>query len=208
LVLQIGAGTETCETPNLINTDGFLYSAGLDAVIDAHALPFPENTFDYVYSLAVFEHLHSPWQAADEIYRVLKPGGKVYTLVAFTQHLHGYPHHYFNVAIPGARRLFDKFIDVSAGPSPYRSFDELAHILIDLHQMVTNLQARARRHPFHPGAILKAIRVRALRKALDRTIAGLPGLSRELMEVPENDRAWRSIAPGVDIVATKPLNAP
>jgi SAM-dependent methyltransferase len=39
---------------------------------------FPENMFDYVRSNHSFEHLHNPVEVLDEIYRILKPGGKVY----------------------------------------------------------------------------------------------------------------------------------
>ena len=97
LVLELGAGTDVCNVQNLVKTDAFVYSSLLDMCVDAHNMPFEDASFDFVYSLAVFEHLHSPWTAAKEIFRVLKPGGEVYTLCAFNQHVHGYPSHYFNM---------------------------------------------------------------------------------------------------------------
>ena len=42
---------------------------------DAHALPFPDNSFDFVISLAVLEHIEYPAVTLREIHRVLKPGG-------------------------------------------------------------------------------------------------------------------------------------
>lgn len=39
------------------------------------ALPFPEDTFDVVYSSQMFPHLSDPVAAFREIHRVLKPGG-------------------------------------------------------------------------------------------------------------------------------------
>lgn len=38
-------------------------------------IPFPNDTFDFVFSTSVFEHVLEPKIAFREIYRVLKPGG-------------------------------------------------------------------------------------------------------------------------------------
>ncbi len=42
-----------------------------------YALPFPDGTFDLVFSHALFEHLRHPLEALNAIRRVLKPGGIV-----------------------------------------------------------------------------------------------------------------------------------
>jgi len=42
-----------------------------------YALPFPDNSFDAIFSHALFEHLQEPVQALRELWRVLKPGGIV-----------------------------------------------------------------------------------------------------------------------------------
>ncbi|AZA12599.1 class I SAM-dependent methyltransferase [Corynebacterium choanae] len=39
------------------------------------ALPFADNSFDLVYSSNVVEHTPTPWAMADEMLRVVKPGG-------------------------------------------------------------------------------------------------------------------------------------
>lgn len=43
---------------------------------DLHALTFPDRAFDLAISSDVLEHVRHPWQAFDEISRVLKPGGR------------------------------------------------------------------------------------------------------------------------------------
>jgi ubiquinone/menaquinone biosynthesis C-methylase UbiE len=46
-------------------------------VADAQALPFADNTFDCVCSMGVLHHVPDTQKALDEIYRVLKPGGRL-----------------------------------------------------------------------------------------------------------------------------------
>ena len=62
---------------------------------DAHRLPFGDDSFDLVLSLAVFEHLQHPLVASDELCRVMKPGAIVIGSVAFAEpfHQHSYFHH-------------------------------------------------------------------------------------------------------------------
>lgn len=45
---------------------------------DGVTLPFPNNSFDYAYSLSVLEHVSDLRSSLTEIARVLKPGGKFY----------------------------------------------------------------------------------------------------------------------------------
>jgi ubiquinone/menaquinone biosynthesis C-methylase UbiE len=46
-------------------------------VADAQALPFDDNTFDCVCSMGVLHHVPNTQKAVDEIFRVLKPGGRL-----------------------------------------------------------------------------------------------------------------------------------
>ena len=43
---------------------------------DARNLPFPDASFDYVYSHGVLHHSDQPRRIIDEIFRVLRPGGR------------------------------------------------------------------------------------------------------------------------------------
>jgi SAM-dependent methyltransferase len=107
-VLHIGAGTTGTRYPNCIEFEHKIFRH-TDVVGDAHYLPFRDETFDRVFAFNVFEHLIDPKKAAEEIHRVLKPGGAVAIHTAFLQTLHEEPHHYYNATEYGVRAWFSSF---------------------------------------------------------------------------------------------------
>src|SRR5438105_12300054 len=58
-------------------------------VVEASALslPFPQSSFDYVYSHGVLMHTDQPRKMVEEIFRVLRPGGRfnvhTYALISY-----------------------------------------------------------------------------------------------------------------------------
>ena len=50
------------------------------ADLDQTNIPFDDNYFDIVYTKSFVEHFHFPEKIFEEIYRVLKPGGRIITL--------------------------------------------------------------------------------------------------------------------------------
>ena len=50
------------------------------ADLENEALPFEDSELDVVYSKSVLEHFYYPERLISEIYRVLKPGGRVITM--------------------------------------------------------------------------------------------------------------------------------
>lgn len=53
----------------------------LQADIENKPLPYDDNIFDTIFSKSVLEHLYFPEKLVLEIYRILKPGGLVITMV-------------------------------------------------------------------------------------------------------------------------------
>ena len=62
---------------------------------DAHALPFADNSFDFVLAIATLEHLRNPFVGIREALRVMKPGARLLGTVAFLEPFHdlSYFHH-------------------------------------------------------------------------------------------------------------------
>ena len=93
---------------------------------NALALPFPDATFDLVYSFGVLLLVEDLDRAVAEIYRVLKPGGTVMVMFYNSQSLHYYVKtlSYYGIAcdlgeILGAGRLVDWFTDGYGYPRTY-----------------------------------------------------------------------------------------
>jgi len=116
LVLNVSAGyrkntIEYFSLPNYINTEIFAYPT-TDIVCSGDELPFKDNSFDVVFSLAVLEHVDNPFKHASELLRVTKPNGILIVDVPFLQPYHGYPYHYYNMTTFGLKNLFHKNIEI------------------------------------------------------------------------------------------------
>jgi len=111
LILDCGAGQRPTYHPNVVNYEIVDYES-TDVLGVGEALPFKDNSFDGVISVAVLEHVRDPFGCADELVRVLKPGGALICCVPFLQPLHGFPHHYYNMTGQGVRALFERKLDI------------------------------------------------------------------------------------------------
>lgn len=121
IVLDCGAGLRNSYFAHVVNYEIVAYDS-TDVLGVAECLPFKDDSFDAVISLNVLEHVKDPFRAAQELMRVLKPGGELMCCVPFLQPLHGYPHHYYNMTHQGLLNLFegmsDRSIDVYGATRP------------------------------------------------------------------------------------------
>jgi SAM-dependent methyltransferase len=91
-------------------------SPNVQLIADAHHIPFQSGLFDAVIVQAVLEHVLSPHSVVEEIWRVLKTDGWVYSETPFLQHVHEGPYDFTRFTVSGHRWLFAKFSIIAAGP--------------------------------------------------------------------------------------------
>jgi SAM-dependent methyltransferase len=121
-VLQIGSKQAIVDRAprrwrNLLEDKGF---TGLDieagenvdlvADIGGDFAPLDEalggRRFGFIVCQHVLEHVRRPWVAAENIQRLLKPGGRCYIGVPWVQAFHGFPNDYWRFSFPGLVELF------------------------------------------------------------------------------------------------------
>lgn len=97
---------------NLLCPKGLIQQADFPDV-SMLSLPYADNTFDFVVSDQVLEHVGGdPFKAVSETYRVLKPGGIVVHTTVLLFQIHGYPSDYWRFTPEGLRLLCNPFKEV------------------------------------------------------------------------------------------------
>jgi glycosyltransferase involved in cell wall biosynthesis/uncharacterized protein YbaR (Trm112 family) len=107
-VLHLSAGGSVERFEHVIEAEAAIFRH-TDLVADVHRLPFADAVFEAVIALNAFEHYRDPKQAAREIMRVLKPGGRVLIRTAFLQPQHEAPWHFYNCTRFGLEAWFENF---------------------------------------------------------------------------------------------------
>lgn len=86
--LELGVGAKTiAPVKRTILSDAFEVHGVSDCIAQMYFpsdnIPFPDNTFSFILSEHMLEHLANPIKTLQEFYRVLKPGGR---LILFLPH--------------------------------------------------------------------------------------------------------------------------
>jgi SAM-dependent methyltransferase len=84
---------------------------GVDEIVDlaAGVGPLPESHFALAVCCSVLEHVSKPWMMAENITRVVAPGGRLYMSVPWVWRYHAYPDDYFRFSFRGILSLFPDF---------------------------------------------------------------------------------------------------
>jgi SAM-dependent methyltransferase len=115
----IGMGAEALYSDTSIDLLGCdIYASPHTRVVaDGHCLPFVSESFDGVWIQSVLEHVLSPQLVVDEIHRVLRPDGVVYSDTPFMQPVHERAYDFTRFSLSGHRWLFRNFGLLDAGVS-------------------------------------------------------------------------------------------
>jgi len=99
-VLDYGGGKAAPYTELLPEASSVL-SANIDPGIEpthlvepGDPLPFDDSQFDHVVCFNTLEHIYDPYTSMEEIFRVLKPGGRAIITVPWIFRIHGHPDDY------------------------------------------------------------------------------------------------------------------
>lgn len=116
-ILDAGAGQCTykpyfnhCEYTAVDNAVGDVqwdYSQ-LDLVAPLNKLPVTDNSFDAILCTEVLEHLDEPLDCLKELFRVLKPNGRLFLTVPFFHHEHQIPYDFYRYTSYGLKMLLIK----------------------------------------------------------------------------------------------------
>mmetsp|Transcript_2483 Transcript_2483/g.7163 ORF Transcript_2483/g.7163 Transcript_2483/m.7163 type:complete len:313 (+) Transcript_2483:1304-2242(+) len=91
---------------------------------DAHTMAnvIPHHTYDLVVANSVFEHMKQPFVVAEQISKVLKPGGYLLWHTPFMYPFHGVPADYFRYTHAGAAAVAESaglVVDMAAPDGSY-----------------------------------------------------------------------------------------
>lgn len=116
---NIGAGNSVLH-PRIINLE-IDRGEHIHIVSKGGDLPFKDSSLDVCVSQEVLEHVYDPFSLIDEIWRVLKPGGRFYCQVPFVIGYHPGPTDFWRFSREAFRFLFKperwtvRELDVSLG---------------------------------------------------------------------------------------------
>lgn len=132
-VINVGAGDY--HRPGVISIDPY-YKEENEFRIKAFGenLPFENNSIDFAFCNGVLANVKEPTKIVDEIYRVLRPGGRAYIDISFLHPFTPAPSDYNRLTLPGLEYLCRKFDKIQSGTclGPH---SVIARILVEYAQI-------------------------------------------------------------------------
>jgi SAM-dependent methyltransferase len=200
LVLNLSAGGSLEKFEHVIEVE-FAIFRHTDVVADAHHLPFDDESFEAVVVMNAFEHYREPRQVAAELFRILKPGGRIHIRTAFLQPLHEKPWHFYNATRYGVADWFKAFeTEELWASSNFCPNHTLAWIASEAEQALRADVSAASADAFRGDSVGSLVDVwRDPAKRNQRLWTDFEKLSQDKQEI---------IAAGFEFVGRRPMNLP
>lgn len=96
----------------LVDTKNSEITEAMYPEYDMQKLPFADETYDYVISDQVLEHLENPFAAVNESFRILKKGGTVIHTSCFINYHHPSPKDFWRFSPDAFRFLCKDFSEI------------------------------------------------------------------------------------------------
>lgn len=160
LDLSLGHLTHAKENFQLRGLPGEFYQG------DAEAMPFPDHTFDFIYSNGVIHHSPNTAQIVAEMWRVLKPGGKICIMVYAEN-----SYHYWKNLVKNEWFRKDLHSDYSIGEIMSRTVEITEN---DAKPLVKVYSAKELRNLFNRFSNIKIHKRQLLREELPAWLQKLP----------------------------------
>jgi SAM-dependent methyltransferase len=132
--LELGGGSGVLKEflPPVITTD-IVFAPWLDAVIDAHALPFHHESLDNIVLFDVLHHLAAPADFFHEVERVLKPEGRVVMMEPYVSWVSFFVYRFLHKE--GMRWGGNPFaVHQAAGKAPFEGNQALPTLIFEKHR--------------------------------------------------------------------------
>ncbi len=138
---------------------------GVDVVLDLTA-PFEEidaglhgARFGTIFCLSVLEHCRRPFAMADNLTRLLPPGGRICLCVPFAWKFHGYPCDYWRFTHEGVKLLFPR---LSFDPARCAAATSTDGDFRPIDEQIGRISFSSKRH-FKEGRILRGVGAKILK---------------------------------------------
>jgi SAM-dependent methyltransferase len=94
---------------DIVDADKFQYQNNDIMKFDGFNIPLPESSVDYIFCTEVIEHSPNAAVLIDDMYRVLRKGGRIFLTVPWSARFHYIPYDYFRYTPTTLSRFFKNF---------------------------------------------------------------------------------------------------
>lgn len=144
---------------------GTWHQTRLDIVSDITSIPEPDESFDAILCLEVFEHIPDPGKAIAEFARLTKPRGHLILTAPFCSLTHQAPHHYYS----GFNRYFYRSLLTEAGYE-IEDLQENGNFFHYLGQEVRRIPEVARKYCDIRATLFDRLIIRLMLRSLDKFV--------------------------------------